>query len=128
MAFQKAQDHGIIRHDESGAARHIRRGGVIPKGWTLDTGESDQGDQGDGKPKRRSSRSKPAENTQGSGPSETGEAGAGTGLTITSAAAGPDGSLLLGSSSSAQDAAAGGPPVAPVTPLSPDGGESAQTN
>jgi hypothetical protein len=56
-AGNQAPANGVIRN-EAGAARRIRKGGVIPAGWSFDTGATEPG-RG------------PSEDSQGSGPSET---------------------------------------------------------
>jgi hypothetical protein len=60
MAGKTAPANGVIRHDETGSARRIAAGAVIPEGWTFD----------DGRPKPAAPK-KPKENTRAAGPSET---------------------------------------------------------
>lgn len=68
MAGKKAPGRGVIRHDDTGQARRVQAGALIPDGWTFDDG-SDTPDA----PVAKKGSKKPKETTQAAGPSETAE-------------------------------------------------------
>lgn len=72
MAQQKAAPaRGVIRHEQTGAARRVSAGSLIPDGWTF---------EGDGAEATRTAKDaavkkaakKPAETTKAEGPSDQG--------------------------------------------------------